>query len=269
MDIYDIIDYLILGIVVFLVLWLVYSLITRPKEILFSILRYMKGGTISATIIFSPIWIPAWLLDKRFKLGIYRVDSDISDDIIYESEKDLSIDFKVCQKFIFAKSVEFRNLVATITNCYETTPDIDFVKFKYLIKGETIIIKTSDSCTFYNYHYLVQWLDTYLTKSKHKEIYGLVVNNSNPDSTYYVVADKTGIHINSLTGKTLKGDKFSINLLDDFEINERLGINNAIKLDRKLDIDLLLAGIENIELKDMKMNTTGNSKIPESRVSEL
>jgi len=75
MDIYDIILYLVKGILIILVLILVYTLITRPKEILFGLLRYMKDGRIAATIIFAPIWFPALLLDKHFKLGIFEENS--------------------------------------------------------------------------------------------------------------------------------------------------------------------------------------------------
>jgi hypothetical protein len=82
-----------------------------------------------------------------------------------------------------------------------------------------------------------------------KEVYGLAVNKSNPNQTNYVISDKTGKHINSLTGKTLKGDRFSINLLNDLEKFERLEINNKIKLVRELDISSLLIEVKNLRFK--------------------
>lgn len=248
MDIFDIMEYLIFGAMGLLFLWAVYTFIKYFKEILFGILKFIKYE-ITSSIIFLPISVLIWVINKKIYSRIYDADSDVYDDNEYESEKALSINFKEFQKFICIKSAALNVIRETINNCIETTPNINFGNIKYHVTNNKTILTIEQNCSFYNYHYLIQWLDTCLPNTSKNEVYGLAINQTDPNQTYYVISDKTGKHINSLTGKTLKGEKFSINLLNDLEKYQSLEINNKIKLDRDLDISLLLIEVKNLSFK--------------------
>jgi len=250
MDIYTILIYLLSGLSIILGISLVYLLIKEPKEILYGILRGMKDtGRFETNLLFSPIWVPAFVLDKYFKLGIYKPDEEGTnqDDVVYESVAKLDIDFSQYQKYIIVNQSNLMELNNAIAECYETTPEEDFKGICYHCTQDQFILEIRDNCNFYNYHYLIQWLNNELISNKNIEIYGLALNESNPMLSYYVVNDKTGQHINSLTGKTFGGDVFSVNLLEDYEKKQWLDINNKIKIDREIEMNSITTDFSNLE----------------------
>jgi hypothetical protein len=251
MDIYDILGYLLAGFSIVLIISLVYVLVKNPKEILYSILRGLKSDRIDFLILLSPLWIPVYLLDKQFKLGIYKSEDNedsIDEDLVYTSTKTLNIDFSQYQKYIFINPTNLKELNKAIADCFEITPEEDFKGIKYNCNQNKYILKISDHCNFYNFNYLIQWFNTELNKeTKNIEIFGLALNKSISMESFYVASDTTGQHINSLTGKTFAGDKFSIYLFDDFEKTEKLEINNKIKLDLELEINSLTTDFSNLE----------------------
>jgi hypothetical protein len=251
MDIYDILGYLLAGFSIVLIISLVYVLFKNFKEILYNILRGLKSDRIGWLIFLSPIWIPVYLLDKQFKLGIYiseENEDSIDEDLVYTSTKTLNIDFSQYQKYIIVNPTNLKELNKAIADCYEITPEEDFKRMKFYCNQGKFILKISDDCNFYNFNYLIQWLNTELNKgTKNIEIYGLALNKSISMESYYVACDTTGQHVNSLTGKTFAGDKFSIYLFDDFEKTEKLEINNKIKLDLELEINSLTTDFSNLE----------------------
>lgn len=249
MDINTVLIYLLAGISIILVLSLAYFLIKEPKEILYGFLRFMRGG-----IMFFPIWIPALILDKYFKLGIYDLDEEGSnqEDFVYESVEKLDIDFSQYQKYIIVEATDLLKIKKAIVECYETTPEEDFKGILYHRDQDRFILKMRDDCSFVNYHYLIQWFDNELNSRKNIEIYGLALNQPDPMNSYYVVSDKTGEYINCLTGKIFLGDKFSINLYNDYWKKQWLDINNKIKIDREIEIGSIITDFSNLEFVEME-----------------
>lgn len=87
MNFFEIITYLILGLMAILALWAIYLLLSRPKEILFIVLRGMKSPPVTIAgmlrwVLLLPIWGPAFLLDKKYNWGIFNEEeADESDDL--------------------------------------------------------------------------------------------------------------------------------------------------------------------------------------------
>jgi hypothetical protein len=250
MNIGDLTINVIQALLLLLFIWLLYTLFRHPKEILFSFLRFCKHSNIPVSIIFAPIWIPAYFIDRKFNLGIYKND-DNSDDSIISSERKLTIKFEEYQKFLLIDSTPLETLVTVLSECYETTPEKDFEIIKYNENHNQIILKLTPDCSFYNYHYLLQWLTTYLLDTKQNDIFGLAINKSNMSLSYYSCLDTSGIHINSLIGKTLEGDKFSIYLLDDYEKEQWLDINNKLIIGKEVDIRQLSLQIDTLSFHEL------------------
>ena len=112
MDINTVLIYLLSGLSIFLLVSLVYVLVKEPKEILFDLLRAMKETSFKSQILFFPIWIPAFFLDKYFKLGIYNSDEMLlnSEDNVYDSDSKLEVDLGQYQKYIIVESTDLSKL---------------------------------------------------------------------------------------------------------------------------------------------------------------
>jgi len=225
----------------------VYILISRRKEIVFSILNILKSKPSTLGVWFlhmltSPIWFPLLLLDKKYNWGIYSSEiSDFADDEMYPISTKLYFNFSDYQRFILISDSSKADILSSLDECFDTTPDFDTkVRLNQTDRGD-FVLQLDRSVRFNQFSYLVQWLSTFCSGDK---TIGIAINDVQKDLSFYMVSDTTQNHINSLTGKTLGGLKFSVNVLSDYDSGTWLGINEEINLDSNLDLNELMARVD-------------------------
>ena len=213
-----------------LTLLALYTIFKRPKEILFSILRFLASPTGRgwiAQLILAPIWIPIYFLDKHYKWGIYNTKEANVLDEPYDYQSTFKLDFSPFRKYILGNGADVEQLKDSITECLSSAPEFDEGDITILAAGESVVIEVNESLSFFSYGYILQWL----TSNLEVDFIGFSRHDSNDDLSFQIACDKTGMHTNGLTGKTTKGTRFAVNLLDTAEPPTYLLINSRLKLD--------------------------------------
>lgn len=228
----------ILVIILNIILWsgvayCVYLFLKEPREITFSFLRYIKSAKYPIAIILFPLWGIAWLLDKKFKWGIYT-EEDSTEDLHYETEEELQIDFSRYDKFIEISNMNEKEIEESIQVAAETGQlNKKYCTFNFIQTSHKIILQFNNAISFFDFHFLIQWL----LADKEEDVIGIGIHNTTKSLSYFVMNDNTDKHINSLVGETLNGKRFSINLTDDFEKAEYLSLNSKISLPLQYDVE--------------------------------
>ena len=201
--------------------------ITLPLEILktpFRIIwRYL-------TFPFVIIGIPIVYFGKKYKWKITPIISKFidfgtndKDDTPYKTTKNLIIDFKNGDKYLFIirSSKDLKKLIADFLDGLTGKHSID--DFKIADNGGQKIINFPKDINFYDFHLLVQYFEGELGD---KSSFGIFKSS---ELQYYVFQDKETL--NNLVGFTTDKKYFSIYLLDDFDTKQYLKLNQKLKLD--------------------------------------
>ena len=173
--------------------------------------------------------IPLLYFGKKFKWSItptlqrwIEPDTD-KDDEQYPSSKNLEIDFRSGNKYIYVLNSTW-NLKAFIEEFLDgVTGSYSIDRFEVADNGQQKIIKFPSDISFYDYHLFVQHFDNELGI---RQSFGVYISDK---LQYYVFQDTRTL--NNLVGFTSDKKLFSIYMLHDLDEKQHLRLNNKLKID--------------------------------------
>lgn len=190
-------------------------------------------------VVFSPVWIPLWFLDQKFKWGIFEhrlfrifddpyYTNEISEEKPereYESTKKLEVNLEQAKIYLISNNQNTVSVKRAIIDGLETAGKnyesiIDSSSSKY-----TLILISG--IALYDFHFLIQWLDNEFSLCTN---FGYI---STPEISFFGLTDRKTL--NNVIGKTSEGEAYSFNLVSG-QI-DYLGINNKIRPNKNLTID--------------------------------
>ncbi len=228
MEIFSIIiEVLIVG----LLLSAVAVFVFRPMQVIRGFLEFIRPSSARlGTLIFLPIWLLAYGLNKAFDLKIIEPEEDAFIDLSeepYKSTKNLDFDFREGDKYLVANG-ESRDTDAFINEFLSiSTANLKSAEFKVENLKPTVV-KCPDSIPFYDFNLLVQHANNEL---KPNDSFGLFKSEQ---LTYFCYQDPLTVH--NIIGKTSEGRKFSVYTLDDLNKKVQLRMNNKIEVEKPFNI---------------------------------
>jgi len=205
----------------------VYTIIKYPMDIIRGLMNFIRpSGYRPATIIFLPIWLIAYGLDKAFNLKIIEPEDgsfvDLSEEP-YKSTHDLKFNYREGTKYLLTESEpkQAEDIIKSLI--VFSNAKLNFEDFT-LVRSSPTIFKCPDIIPFYDFNLLVQLASNEL---KSRRSYGLFRSDS---LNYYCYQDPKTTH--NIIGQTGEGGNFSVYTLDDLDKKIHLGINNQIQVDQ-------------------------------------
>jgi hypothetical protein len=231
-------NYFIEGLFVLLGLALILTIIKYPKETLLKLplgIFYQLVVRPIKSILLIPMWIigvPLIYLGKKYKWKItgtitklIEFGIDYDDDRPHPSTKNLKIDFKNGDKYIFVISSgkDLKGLIQDFIGVFTEKYSVD--DFKINSKGGQTVIVFPNGISFYDFHLMVQHVNDELGEKRSFGIY------KSDKIQYFVFRDSETL--NNLIGFTSDRKLFSIHLLDDLDTNQHLRLNQKLKVETK------------------------------------
>jgi hypothetical protein len=182
---------------------------------IFEAIGEVLGRLFIESIFYSiPVTIYEWITGKdKTRTG-------------YRTEQKKFIKFSMASKFLITWESDVERLKYKLTEGLESMNERTTVSnFKFKAIDQRTIIQPPLSISFYSFHFLVQWL----TEAKIKTI-GIVETNRTAYSAYNDPDSE------NLIGKTDKGRKFFISLMEDYSKTQFLRVNRDIKTNDDYDV---------------------------------
>ena len=248
MDIFD----LIISIIFIFGIGLVLYLILRdPIYMLKSFLRGLKSHpNWVAKIIFSPIWVPACIIDRIFGLKLFIKEFE-------DASRPAKILFSEYDKFIFVNSTSIEHIEKGL-HSFES--DYDPTEFNYHLNdckiktskfGENLILKLENEIEFNSFNSLVHYLDNSAPQDKVYNVKGILINkNTKPDS--YFIFNDTAFTL-KLIGKTYKNKKMYVDINPETELNDTIFFNSNMDYFKNFDFDKFENEIYRLKFKELKL----------------
>jgi hypothetical protein len=223
----------------FFVLLAVAALVTvvkYPKEILVELPReifYVVVVKPIKSILFIPVWVigtPILYFGTKYKwkstptikkLLDFAILED--DDRPYPSRKNLKVDFRSGEKYIFviSSNKDVKALVISFNDVFSNPYPAD--DFKIDLKDGQAMISFSNNIGFYDFHLMVQHINDELGEKSSFGIY------RSAKLQYFIFKDKDTL--NNLIGFTSDKRFFSIHMLDDLDEDQHLRLNQKLNID--------------------------------------
>ena len=248
MDIFDLIISVILIIGIGLALYLIFR---DPIYMFKSFLRGLKTHpNLAAQIVFLPIWLPAWIIDKIFGLKLFIKEFE-------DASSPAKISFSKYDKYIFVNSTNLVN-IEKVLHSFES--DYDPTEFNYRLNGcklktsefgENLILKLEGEIEFNSFNSLVHYLDNSAPKDKVYNVKGILINkNTRPDS--FFIFNDTAFPL-KLIGKTYQNKKMYVDINPETELNDTIFYNSNMDYFKNFDFDKFENELYRLKFKDLKL----------------
>ncbi len=243
---------LIISIIFIIGIGLVLYLILRDPVYMFkTFLRGLKSHPNWAVkIVFSPIWLPAWLIDRIFGLKLFIEEFE-------DASKPTKISFSEYDKYIFVNSADVVH-IEKVLHSFES--DYDPTEFNYRLNGckiktsefgENLILKLEDEIEFNSFNNLVHYLDNSAPKDKVYNVKGILINKKIKSNTYFIFNDTA--FLLKLIGKTYKNKKMYVDINPETELNDTIFFNSNMDYFKKNDFDKFENEIYRLKFKELKL----------------
>lgn len=223
-----IVEILIIGLLILAVV----TIVKYPMDIIRGFLNFIRPRAYRpSTIIFLPIWLIAWTLNKVFKLKIIEpIDSEFEDqsEESYKSTKELKFDFEGGNKFLITNAEIGKTEDAIKDFLGFSNANITFDDFS-VERISVTVVKCPDNIPFYDFNLLVQYSNNELSST---ESYGVFRSDR---LSFYCYQDPITTH--NIIGKTSSDLKFSIYTLDDLNKKVWLRLNQQINV-KELNVNV-------------------------------
>ncbi|WP_305983607.1 hypothetical protein [Roseivirga thermotolerans] len=223
------------AVIVLLLLWAIIIVIRNPKEILVKFPLFVFRAKADQflrliEIITLPLWLPIYLLDNKFKWGIFELKffkffnqydlTSKSDkpDISYKQKVKIDINPDKFRWFYVSSVDDTQAIMESIKSSLKDLTNKDFKCTKRATSNFSIV--QVHNLTLYEYHYIIQALDNDFKKSINV---GFALS---PKISFFSISDTSTL--NNIIGKTSKDESYSFNLVDGQE--NHLSLNKEIKI---------------------------------------
>jgi hypothetical protein len=227
-------NYIIEGLFILLGLALVGTAIKYPKETLVKLplgIAYYVVVRPLKSILLMPIWViglPVIYFGEKYNWSITPtikslLDTETDDDRPHPATKNLRVDFKRGDKYVFviSSSKNMKELIKDFVGVLTEKYSLD--DFTINTKNDQTVIGFPKGISFYDYHLTVQYFNDELGRKKSFGIY------KSDKLQYFVYQDSETV--NNLVGFTSHKKLFSIYMLDDLDARQHLRLNQKLKVD--------------------------------------
>lgn len=248
MDNFDLIISTIIVIGIGLVLYLI---LRDPIYMFKSFLRGLKSHpNLAAQIIFIPIWLPAWIIDKIFGLKLFIKEFE-------DASRPAKISFSEFDKYIFVNTTNLGH-IEKVLHSFES--DYDPNEFNYRLNGcviktsdfgENLILKLENEIEFNSFNNLVHYLDNSAPKGNVYNVKAILINKKTKTDSYFVFNDTA--FLLKLIGKTYKNKKMYVDINPETELNDTIFFNSNMDYFKNFDFDKFENEIYRLKFKEMKL----------------
>lgn len=230
--------------------FLLYLILRDPILMLKSLLRGLKSdGNWRVKILFSPIWIPIWLIDRIFNLKLYIKDFE-------DASRPKDIKFTDYDKYIQIDTDD-SDYIEKIIKSFRK--DFDPDNYNYTLSGVVIKLSQHDdfatlrfekNIDFNSFNALIQYMDDSAPKNRVYHVNGILINKQNRSDSYFCFVDMA--YPLKLIGKTYCNKKIYVDLDPENEDIERIYYNSNIDYFEnfnfdKFELELIRLKFKNIE----------------------
>ncbi len=243
---------LIISIIFIVGIGLVLYLILRDPIYMFkSFLRGLKSHpNWVAKIIFSPIWLPALLIDRIFGLKLFIKEFE-------DASKPVKISFPKYDKYILVNTIDLVH-IEKVLHSFERDYDptqfnsrMNACKIKTSEYGENLILKLENEIEFNSFNRLVHYLDNSAPQDKVYNVKGILINNNTKPDSYFIFND-TAFTL-KLIGKTYKNKKMYVDIKPESELNDTIFLNSNMDYFKNFDFDKFDNEIYRLIFKEFKL----------------
>lgn len=249
MEIFEIIISLIIIIGIGLILYL----ILRDPILMFkSLLRGIKGDdNLKIKIIFSPIWVPIWLIDRLFKLKLYINDFE-------DASQPKDIKFTDYDKYI---QVDTEDIVFIEKILKSFNSEYDPKDYNYSLNGAVVkltkqdvftLVKIEREIDFNSFNALIHYISNSAPQNRIFHAKGILINRRNRADSYFCFVDIA--FSLKLIGKTYRNKKMYVGFDTENTGCEKIFLNSNIEYFKnfnfdKFDSDVMKLRFSNVEIK--------------------
>lgn len=229
--------------------FILYLILRDPILMFKSLLRGLKAdGNWKMKILFSPIWIPIWLIDRLFKLKLYIKNFE-------DASRPKDIKFTDYDKYIQVDTNDsdyIEKIIKTFRN------DYDLKDYNYTLNGAVIklsqyddftILKFEKNIDFNSFNALIQYIDNSAPQNRLHHAKGILINNQTRSDTYFCFVDTA--YPLKLIGKTYRNKKMYVDLDPDKKDNDRIYINSNIEYFKNFKFDEFESDLIRLKFKNV------------------
>lgn len=234
------------------IIYLIYLLMLDPVLIFKSFLRGLKNNDrLRYKLIFSPIWIPIWIIDKLFNLKIYI-------DVLEEASVPVKIRFSDYDKYIQIDSNDLSH-IKTILESFSNA--FDLAEFNYPIKNTIInvtqnndytILKIEKDIHFETFNTIIKYIDNSAPQYIVYNVKGVLLNKIQRDESYFCFVDNA--YSQKLIGKTYRNKKMYVCLDTENESEDRIYYNSNIDSFKNFKFDKFESEMSRESFKSLNIN---------------
>ena len=247
MDTFEIIIILIFIIGIGFILYL----ILRDPILMFkSLLLGLKSdGNWRLKILFSPIWIPFWLIDRLFKLKLFIKDFE-------DASRLKDIKFTDYDKYIQIDTDD-SDYIEKIIKSFRK--DYNPKDYNYTLNGAEIKLSQHDDFTtlrfeknidFNSFNALIQYMDNSAPQNRVYHVKGILINRQNRSDSYFCFVDTA--YPLKLIGKTYRNKKMYVDFDPEKNDNERIYYNSNIDYFKNFKFDKFESDLIRLKFKDIE-----------------
>ncbi|WP_461630702.1 hypothetical protein [Labilibaculum euxinus] len=242
---------LIISIILIAGFGLILYLVLRDPIYLFkTFLRGLKSHpNWIVKIIFSPIWLPFWLIDKIFRLKIFIKKFE-------DASNPTKISFSDFDKYILINSTDLEQ-IKTILHSFEidyNPPEYNYsltgCKISTAESGEKLILKLGNEIEFNIYNHLVHYFDNSAPDDRFYNVKGILINKNVKANSYFIFNDVT--FSLKLIGKTYRNKKIYVDINPENELNDTIYFNSNMDYFKKIDFDKFESETYRLKFKELK-----------------
>jgi hypothetical protein len=228
--------------------YMLYIIIRDPILMLKSLLRNMKStSNWRIRAVFSPIWIPVWIIDKIFDLKIYI-------DNFEDASRQQSIDLSKYDKYIRIDTDDVETNKNEINQFVEShlaeNPDFNYkdIELNYSIVGDKLIIKTEKNIRLSIYYGLVEYITYTSPQNRIFHVKAVLINSHCRENSFFLFAES--YYKNRLIGKTYKNKKIYVETDRD---KQCIYYNSNIDCFKNFKFNKFMAEVVRLKYKAIKI----------------
>jgi hypothetical protein len=214
-----------------------------------SLLRGLKGDrNWRLKLLFSPIWIPIWLIDKFFKLKLYIndfEDASIPKDIKFtDYDKYIQIDTNDADYI--------KKIIKSFSNDYahkDYNYPLDGTVIKLSEHNDFITLRFYKNIDFNSFNALIQYIDNSAPQNRVCHVKGILVNQQNRSDSYFCFVDMA--YPLKLIGKTYRNKKIYVDFDPEKNDNEKIYYNSNIYYFKNFKFDKFESELMRLKFKDI------------------
>ena len=230
---------------------ILYLILRDPIYMFKSFLRGLKSdGNWKAKILFSPIWLPIWIIDKIFGFKLYIKEFE-------DASRPEKISFTEYDKYLLINTPDLKRIEKVIQSFVKS---YDKKEYDYKLNGaclkisdfeENTVLKIENEIEFKSFNTLIQYMDNSAPKETVYNVKGILINKSERSKSYFIFHDTA--FVLKLIGKTYWNKKMYVDIDPETELNETIYYNSNMDYFKKIDFDKFENEINRLKFKEIKL----------------